>query len=291
MDYAQRSRISQVDLFDLWGIAWSAKWPIGGVTLVFALVSVLYALSLPNIFRAETVLVPAETEGVGSGLSSLAGQLAGLSGLTIRGTTDVTDEALAILRSRAFTERFIDEHGLMPELFSDIWDPARQAWTVDDLEDRPTPWQAFKKLDDVRTINYDKASRLVTFSIEWRDPALATEWVNRMVADLNSFMQRRAIADAERNRRFLEEQITATDVVELRQVLYRLLENEVKSIMLARGRPEYAFKVVDPALVPEQKAKPSRAVICIALTMLGALVATFAAFVRHGYRMRKRSAG
>ena len=32
--------------------------------------------------------------------------------------------------------------------------------------------------------------------------------------------------------------------------------------MLAEVRPEYVFKTIDPAVVPEEKSKPSRALIC-----------------------------
>jgi LPS O-antigen subunit length determinant protein (WzzB/FepE family) len=110
-----------------------------------------------------------------------------------------------------------------------------------------------------------------------------------MVAALNGHLQQRAIAEAERNRRFLEAQIAATNVVEIREVLYRLLETQIRTIVLAQGRPEYAFKVVGPALVPEKKAKPLRSVICIAITLLGGLLATTFVLVRHAYRARGRT--
>lgn len=43
--------------------------------------------------------------------------------------------------------------------------------------------------------------------------------------------------------------------------------------MLAEVRPKCVFKEIDPAVVvPEEKSEPSRALICILATLLGAFV-------------------
>jgi len=279
--------LSEVDFFELWGIAWDGRWLIGIVTAVFAILSVVFVLLLPNIYRAETVLVPVQADAGLGDLSALAGRVAGLSGLTLGAGSDMTQEALATIRSRAFTEQFIKANGLLPLLFTDLWDAKKGDWIVTDPEDRPTLWTGFETLDDNRSIEFDPGSGTVTLGIEWPDPALATKWVNGMVAALNRHLQQHAIDEAERNRRFLEAQIAATNVVEIREVLYRLLETQIRTIVLAQGRPEYAFKVVGPALVPEKKAKPLRSVICIAITLLGGLLATSFVLIRHGYRARR----
>ena len=279
--------LSEVDFFELWEIAWGSRWLIGVVTAGFAVFSVIFALLLPNIYRAETVLVPVQAESALGDLSALAGRVAGLSGLALGTGSDMTQEALATLRSRAFTEEYIEANRLLPQLFPDLWDAAKGEWNVSSPEDRPTLWTGFEKLDDVRAIEFDPGAGTLTVSIEWPDPRLATTWVNGMVAALNSHLQQRAITEAERNRKFLEAQIAATNVVEIREVLYRLLESEIRTIVLAQGRPEYAFKVVGPALVPEKKAKPWRSVICIAITLLGGLLATAFVLIRHAHRARR----
>ena len=65
-----------------------------------------------------------------AGLAALAAQFAGvaaLTGLNLGGNAR-TAEAVATLRSRAFTESFIREHNLMPILFADAWDAEAQGW-------------------------------------------------------------------------------------------------------------------------------------------------------------------
>jgi hypothetical protein len=71
-------------------------------------------------------------------------------------------------------------------------------------------------------------------------------------------IRNRALEDSTRNITYLNEQISKTNVVELRKVMYNLIENETKTLMVANGRADYAFEVVDPAVAPELKVRPHR---------------------------------
>ena len=55
------------------------------------------------------------------------------------------------------------------------------------------------------------------------------------------------MTDSSRNIQYLKDQIAKTDVVQLQGVMYSLVEAEMKTLMLANARSEYAFTVVDPA--------------------------------------------
>ena len=49
----------EIDLAELWRAIWAGKLQIIIITAVFAIASVAYALYLPNIYKASTVLAPA----------------------------------------------------------------------------------------------------------------------------------------------------------------------------------------------------------------------------------------
>jgi uncharacterized protein involved in exopolysaccharide biosynthesis len=49
--------------------------------------------------------------------------------------------------------------------------------------------------------------------------------------------------------------------------------------MLANAQSEYIFKTVDPAVVPQEKSEPKRALIAIVATMLGGMLGVFIVFV------------
>jgi len=51
--------------------------------------------------------------------------------------------------------------------------------------------------------------------------------------------------------------------------------------MFANVRDEYVFKTIDPALVPEEKSGPKRALICVLGVLFGAMLSTLFMLVRH----------
>lgn len=249
--------------------------------------TIIAVLRMPPIFRAETQLAPASTEGK-AGLGSLMSQLGGLPslvGLGATGQTSQADEHLAVLRSRRFIDGFIEESNLMPILFAEFWDRSAGRWTTPP-EDTPTRWQAselFRKA--VLSVAADKKSGLVTVGIEWTDPALAARWANELVGRLNDFQRRAAIDEAERSIAYLRNELQKTSVVEMQQAIYRLIEAQTQVIMLANARDQFAFKVLDPAEIPEQKIRPRRTFIVGTSMVLGTLLGLIVVYL---LEMRQR---
>ena len=56
--YAQPFEDDTIDLYELWITLWSKRWLVIGVTVIAALVSVVYALLQPPVYKAEALLVP-----------------------------------------------------------------------------------------------------------------------------------------------------------------------------------------------------------------------------------------
>jgi uncharacterized protein involved in exopolysaccharide biosynthesis len=83
----------------------------------------------------------------------------------------------------------------------------------------------------------------------------------------------RAIAVAKDNIDFLQGQLNEISILEVRQSIYRLLEDQIKEMMLAQGGAEYAFKVLDPAVVPEQPIGPGKTLLSAAGLLVGLLLA------------------
>ena len=101
-----------------------------------------------------------------------------------------------------------------------------------------------------------------------------------MVKLTNATLRDRAIAESNRNLSYLNAQLEKTSVVELRQAIYRLIETEVKSVMIAEGSQEYAFKVIDPAVIPQDKIKPQRGLMVFSGFFLGFLFSCLYALIR-----------
>ncbi|MCR9940802.1 Wzz/FepE/Etk N-terminal domain-containing protein [Vibrio owensii] len=296
----------EIDLRELFKALWKGKWIIIATTFVFAVGTVLYALSLPNIYKADALLAPAESSN-GGGLSKMAGQLGGLAALAGvnlgAGESSQTDLAVQVMKSRQFVEAFINKHDLLvPLMAAKDWDLANNKLILDEelynsntgewLREPngmrgviPTAQEAFEVFNkEVLSINQDKESGLYTVSVKYYSPYVAQQWVNWLVEDINKVMRERTIAETSQNLAYLNTQLQKTAVADMQSTFYKLIEEQTKSLMLAEVQEEFIFKVLDPAVVPEVKDSPKRALICVLGTLLGGLLGVAIVLVRFGFR-------
>lgn len=125
-----------VDLRELVIALWKGKWIIIITSAMFAIVAVTYAILLPNIYKSEAILAPAELSG-NSSLSKVAGQfggLAALAGVSLGGSqSNKADLAVEVMKSRQFVEGFIKKHDLLvPIMASKGWKPSSDELVYDD---------------------------------------------------------------------------------------------------------------------------------------------------------------
>ena len=237
-------------------------------------------------------MVPAQTADSVGGIGSMLGDLGGiasLAGLNLGGGQSTT-EAIAFLKSRQFAEDFIREKELLPVFFSDQWDSSRKAWRVSG-EDVPTYWDGWQYFDrEVRRVTEDRKAGVFYFDIYWKDPQGAALWANELVARLNLQMRRRAVAEAESSIALLQREAAATEILPLRQSIYRLIESHVKRRTMAQVQEEFAFRVVDPASPPDKDdfVKPKRGLYLVAGPVAGLVVGFMFVLFRVAFMRRSR---
>ncbi|MCU7961494.1 Wzz/FepE/Etk N-terminal domain-containing protein [Shewanella sp. SW32] len=293
----------EIDLRELFAVIWQGKWLIIAITAVFAIGAVIFAIKQPNIYKSEALLAPASEEQ-GGGLSALASQFGGLASLAgvnlgAKGGTDKTELAIEVLKSRQFTSDFIQRHNILADLMAVekwdrdadklIYDPKlyneqTNTWVREakaPFKPEPSMQEAYKVFSKMIAVNKAKETGMVTISVEYLSPAVAQQWVAWLIQDINKVMKDRDVAEANRSSEFLNKQIALTNVADIRTILYKLVEEQAKTIMFAEVRDEYVFKTIDPALVPEEKAKPKRALICVLGTMLGSMLGVMFVLIRH----------
>lgn len=275
------ARILQDDAIDV-GLAFRRLvrgwWRIGLLAASGAAVMAGVAYLMTPVYRVQVVLAPVTEDKSSSLLSSLQtslGGLASLAGLDIGSDGSSKAVAIATLKSRAMAESFIRERGLMQRFFADAWDAQAQRWRVADPADAPTMDDAYRYFDEeIRFVSEDALTGLVTFSIEWTDPQEAADWAMDYVARTNARLRADAIENARRSIDYLQGERTRTTVVEVQQGIYRLIEAHLGRITLANAREEYAFKVVDPAVVPDPDRfeRPKRLLMIVLGCLLGAFL-------------------
>ncbi|MBN8140598.1 Wzz/FepE/Etk N-terminal domain-containing protein [Vibrio vulnificus] len=289
--HSQQSADDEIDLRELFKALWKGKWIIVATTFAFAIGSVLYALSLPNIYKSDALLAPAESSN-GGGLSRMAGQLGGLAALAGvnlgASESSQTDLAVQVMKSRQFVEAFINKHDLLVPLMAatdwdltnnklildeELYNPNTGEWLREPNGLRgptPTAQEAFEVFNkEVLTISQDKESGLYTVSVKNYSPYIAQQWVIWLVEDINKVMRERTIAETSQNLAYLNTQLNKTAVADMQSTFYKLIEEQTKSLMLAEVQEEFIFKIVDPAIVSEIKYSPNRLLIIFTSCLLG----------------------
>ena len=220
---------------------------------IFVAMSVLIFTEEP-VYRAYVTLAPSPPLVDPSPMSVTEGLL---------GMTDVRNigvfqaqtspgNALALLRSKAMSRRFIEAEGLLPILFSDRWDAESHTWGESETDRQPTLGDALRLFErEVRFVSRNKMTGFVRVNIEWSDPELAANWANRLVEMTDNLIRERDIAEARQSIRYLEERALDTSIKSVKELIYQLIESQVKKIMVASAKENYVFTIIDPAVAQQ----------------------------------------
>ena len=292
----------EIDLRELVSVLWAGKKIIISLTGAFAIVAAIAVLLIPNQYTATVVVSPAQS-GNNSMLGAMASQFGGLASLAgIKVPAEEggeTEAAMEIMQSWSFIEAFIKTNNLAAETFaangwdretnklsydSSLYDSQRRQWVRKPPKGKtiePTSWELYKEFSDHINISTDKNTGMISLSVEYYSPMLAKQWADLYISAINNYMRTRKLEQTNSNIEYLEAQIDKTAIAGMKEVFYQIIEEQIKNKMLAEASPEYAFVTVNPAMVPEEKSTPKRALICVLAVLLGAMVSIFVVLVRH----------
>jgi len=253
-----------IDVIALFRLLWAHKLLISTLTLLAGVAAVVLALTATHIYRADTVVAPALESNLGGASASVGGRLGGLAslaGIDLGRSGPGGQHAQAVLQSRRLVEEFISRNDLVGVLL-----PPGEDQTL---------WRAVQKFrESVVSMSRDDADGTTTITVEWTDPAIAAQWANGLVTLANEIIRAQALSDSQRNVDYLRKQAETTNVVEMQRVMYELIQSETKNLMLANARADYAFTVIDPAVVPESRDRPKRRLMVTTGLALGFILAS-----------------
>ena len=278
-----------LDLIQLLSLLWRGKLIISLTCVMFVVGAIIYALSLPNLYRSTIVLSPTEEVLGGGGLPSGLGGIASLAGIDLgSGQSSKLGIAIELLKSRGFATSWVAEHDLfVPLLAAKDWDPVENRlildaevydkssgeWTEEYLSNNVSlEWDAFTKYQETVRVSLNEDTGFISVMVVHYSPYLAQEWAQSLVERVNRVCRQNDIEEAEESIGFLSEQLEATPLADLRSVFYNLIEKQHETMMLAKVRDEYVFKTLDPAFLPELKFEPKRGLIVIVSALLGAAI-------------------
>ena len=297
----------EIDLSVLITALFQGKWIIIGFTSIASIIIVLYSLSLPNIYKAEALLVPiSSNENVGGNIQELGG-LASLAGISLSEGSDTSAIALEKLQSLSFFEEILLPQINLPDLMAvESWDPYSNSITYDKeiYDDSTKTWtreitslqtpepsaqESFTAFMEHIGALTDIKTRLISISAKHQSPFIAKQWADLVIKELNIFYREKDKKEATFAVDYLNEQISRTRLSEVKLVISEVLAQQIQTLSLIEANENYVFDFIDPPAVMEKKSEPRRAIICIVGALIGGFLGAIVALFRFFKPFRAKS--
>lgn len=280
-----------IDFFQLLETLMEGKWIIlGCAALCFAAATTLAYVMTPK-YEARVVATFSDEGRAGGGMGTLATQYSGLAemaGISLGGGGS-RDASLAFLTSRTFIEDFIKEENLLPILYASIWDAEKKQWK-EKVDTPPSMWKAYKLFSQaILSTSLDKKTNLLTITITWKNRDQAVHWANELIRRANQVLREKKITETQSSLDFLQKELEKTSIVEVQNTIYRVMETQVKSMMMANTQEQFVFKIIDPAIAVDEDAfvKPKRLQMMVLGLIGGLFLGGVTVFVRKVIRTHR----
>lgn len=187
MEQQDKKKDHEVSLLDLLYVLVRGKMLIIKMCSIAILASVVYSLTLPNIYSATAAIIPPQKES-GGGLSALLGQTGGLAGLAA-GLGGGSDLYLGILKSRSVADAVIQRLSL---------EKVYEAKSLESVRRRLVQAVRFQAGKD----------GIITITADDRDAKLTALLANAYVDELARTTVRLNLSKAGSERMFLEKRLS-----------------------------------------------------------------------------------
>ena len=288
----------EIDLSELFHVLWDKIFYIGAITSIFSLISIIYALMLPNIYQSKATLMAVEQS---SGLSGMVGRnsgLASLAGISLESKSNSKDrEAIARIKSfEFFSNNFLPNMKLENLMAVKKWNQASNTLTYYardfNSESRqwlrkpkpprssiPTSQEAYEEFIEIMSVNKDKKTLLVTLLVEHKSPFIAQQWVEIMINQIDQVMRDQDRQTATKSIEYLNSLAPTVINENIKKALSALQQEQMKRLMMVEANDNYVFKVLDSPIAAELKSKPRRSLIVIWGTILGMVLSALGVLV------------
>lgn len=294
--------IDTFDLYEAFIIVWKKKLFVFMTVAFFSVASVFYALSLENYYKSSALLGVSSNQSQSSSLSQYAG-LASMVGvnLPMQSSENKTDLAIETLMSRDFFKHLIEKYDyLLKDIFASksydmtndkfiydkkIYDAENNIWVRKakyPLQPKPSYIESheFFIKNNLR-ISHNIDTGYITLSIEHLSPKFAKNLVDIMIVELNNQIRLRDKTEANNAVEYLLDQRNNNTVRSITEAIDKLIESQLRTIMLSEIKDDYIVKVIDSSHIPVNKSKPSRVTVCILGFLIGLFISISFILINH----------
>ena len=286
-----------INLLAVFELLWVKRFLIITLTSIVGIASVIYALSIPNIYKAEAILIPTEeAPNLSSSFGALGG-LASIAGINPQAEISKVDEGIAVLNSYSFFEELNKKHNFLPFLIAakkwdkvndsiifdtKIYDKKNNQFLPDSNGNLPSLQLAHRTFKEVVSLKEDRRTGIVTLEVKHISPSVASTFALHILNLLNETFRQKELEISRRSSEFLQLEISKTELSEVKVALSQLIQQNTRKAMIANSTPEeFLFNVIQFPYTPEFKFRPLRAIICIVITIIGFILICASIIVRN----------
>ena len=281
----------EIDLRELWETIKKGKWIIFTITTIIVIVTFVYVLKLPNVYKSEAVLIPTEKDS-GAALGGLGG-LAAMAGVNIGSSASMTPDVAfnALLHNDEFMKKFIVKNGIYAHYTSPDFDKNYVfAFGMNGLYELTKSDKTGSKdellydiIKDLRTnlsISADKKSGLITVSYMDSDRFYAPKVVNMFLKDASEYLVENSLKNINSRLKYFQTEMSRIDGFELRQSLSQIISKIVQDKVMMKSKQYYQCDLLTSAQVAyvKDKAKPKRGLILVVSFITSIILGIFLVF-------------
>jgi uncharacterized protein involved in exopolysaccharide biosynthesis len=288
-----------ISLKSLIEILFQNKFLIIFTTTLVSIFSILYSLSIPNVYKSE-VLVDVRSSSQANNILSQYSGVASLAGIKIpSGSEDKTSLAIEMIKSRDFFNHISRKHNLLPlimapsfydleskELIYDkeFYDNKNNKW----LKNIPSFQEAHLKFLKTIKIEKSKDSSFLNISYSHISPFVSKKIIDIIILEINLISKERDLLEINNSLDYLSDQLLQNETLEIRNSINNLIEAELKKKMVNRINEDYLLMIIDSSYVPNKKFSPHRSAIVIFYTFFGILLSFFIVILKFNFVDKKR---
>jgi len=208
-------------------------------------------------YRAQAIVTPVQPEaslsmGTGAAGDMVDGLGGGIASILSGGGADtvtLAERYTAIMNSYAFTTDLVNKYHLEHNIIG-VQSP--NAPTV-------TKWSVHTMIADRFSTEYDYKSGNLTLYFLDPSPAEAQRVLGFYLDSLRDKLRNEEVQAGASAAASLEEEVRKTSDALLQTQLYELMARQIQREKLAQVQSDFAFKVVEPPVVPTTTSHPKRA--------------------------------
>jgi uncharacterized protein involved in exopolysaccharide biosynthesis len=246
---------------EMLSVVWARRTRLFGIWAAVMVVVLIRVLTMADMYTSSALLTPLPLEQVEQQVQG------GMAGTSVRSLLNVgsrrDDYAIAaFLQSRQLLDAVIADLNLGPELFPGRWDSKANEWSVV-RGGRPSAGALRRKMVGLIDTSYEEFTGLLSVSAHWPEPERAHAIAKGLVEVADRTLRDAAIAEGERRIVELEREMGQTAVGEVGAYLAEEMTRAISSLTSIRARAQYAFRVIDPPVVPDRPSWPPRLLLVL----------------------------